>query len=45
MFAAAAYWQCIVNCCCTICAAQTVNSSSLRWGTINLMAYFYMVLS
>jgi dolichyl-diphosphooligosaccharide--protein glycosyltransferase len=26
-------------------AAQTVNSGSLRWGTINLMAYFYMVLS
>lgn len=24
---------------------QTVNTGSLRWGTINLMAYFYMVLS
>jgi len=22
-----------------------VNTGSLRWGTINLMAYFYMVLS
>jgi asparagine N-glycosylation enzyme membrane subunit Stt3 len=28
-----------------VCAVQTVNSGSLRWGTINLMAYFYMVLS
>lgn len=26
-------------------ALQTVNTGSLRWGTINLMAYFYMVLS
>lgn len=24
---------------------KTVNTGSLRWGTINLMAYFYMVLS
>ncbi|WIA39883.1 hypothetical protein OEZ86_013325 [Tetradesmus obliquus] len=24
---------------------KTVNSGSLRWGTINLLAYFYMVLS
>ncbi|KAF6258860.1 Oligosaccharyl transferase STT3 subunit-domain-containing protein [Scenedesmus sp. NREL 46B-D3] len=24
---------------------KTVNTGSLRWGTINLLAYFYMVLS
>jgi dolichyl-diphosphooligosaccharide--protein glycosyltransferase len=30
---------------CCYPSLQTVNTGSLRWGTINLMAYFYMVLS
>jgi len=30
---------------CCLGAVQTVNTGSLRWGTLNLMAYFYMVLS